>query len=780
MQAQRLRTQTKHITATQSLATVQTLLKAGLGCIAFLRNLLPEDNFTESHFITEEHESFESSVDSLSTSSSSSNRGKMDGFKIITMTRGYTDEADKLLDYLELGIFDALEKQYLRSFVFAIYLDKQDPNNIIEAYTFNFQYHKISGTETVVPLVSLGKDFQSLSLHNKTVHNDPVAEAIRKGDTPTLKDVKKSIKVLLKTLIHVMSQMDDLPKRRYATFKLLYTDNTPADYEPPCFKPGDFNQDRWYFMTHDMDEVPDRWGFGKLRTGYHSVNLSVTSISTYLPSSAEHDRTIYVEDVPGGAPTAALSGIQEAKLRSREAEIQTLDAECRNIVWLAEPDIEIYDEDAEGEVDPEYVQQADGRFERIITAEESSADYSPIGIRNTNGDIEPITIPNIQESEDQFHGVSETVPTCLKEIAGQKITKEFIIEETQLLTTTAQETFCSSQLTNDDRICTSHKSHNPTSIFRNIPETQINDSEMIDLETQVEPYTEDSIQSFASHPSSVPADLTLTQAKVAVCTKKNDKGLQCECGVMMKGDSCFCEGDCGRWYHVWCMGFHSVHDTRIPAKFMCFDCRVRGDISWELVKMDIYPKMIAKFKELALFRRAIKIAEMKRPATIAEFSRSFGGDQALARQLINRLETEGFVSQMTALEDLGHGHKSTRRKPKGVKSTNTRNYMQKRRYAFNQSSKMSARYMDYFNPDPQTENQLLCLSNLLPKSYRRQILSEVSTSNDVGIQKPTGVPVREPGNSANLKRSANALDFNDNGIDKKVKISVATGVDLAE
>lgn len=60
------------------------------------------------------------------------------------MTRGYSNEADKMLNYLvrggaayrhrchlnqflfhrrqENGIFDALGKQYLRSFIFAIYL----------------------------------------------------------------------------------------------------------------------------------------------------------------------------------------------------------------------------------------------------------------------------------------------------------------------------------------------------------------------------------------------------------------------------------------------------------------------------------------------------------------------------------------------------------------------------------------------------------------------------------------------------------------------------------
>jgi meiosis-specific protein len=63
------------------------------------------------------------------------------GCYVTTITRGWSAEADKLLDYLvrlfdysgvihsltflvlkENGIFDAIEKQYLRSFIFAIYL----------------------------------------------------------------------------------------------------------------------------------------------------------------------------------------------------------------------------------------------------------------------------------------------------------------------------------------------------------------------------------------------------------------------------------------------------------------------------------------------------------------------------------------------------------------------------------------------------------------------------------------------------------------------------------
>lgn len=38
------------------------------------------------------------------------------------MKRGYSTEGDRMLDYIEHGVFDALEKGYVRSCVFAVFL----------------------------------------------------------------------------------------------------------------------------------------------------------------------------------------------------------------------------------------------------------------------------------------------------------------------------------------------------------------------------------------------------------------------------------------------------------------------------------------------------------------------------------------------------------------------------------------------------------------------------------------------------------------------------------
>lgn len=48
--------------------------------------------------------------------------------------------------------------------------------------------------------------------------------------------------------------------------------------------------------------------------------------------------------------------------------------------------------------------------------------------------------------------------------------------------------------------------------------------------------------------------------------------------------------------------YHSTEDKRIPDKFICFDCRLRSDASWGLIKTNIYPRLMNNFRDLALFR----------------------------------------------------------------------------------------------------------------------------------------------------------------------------------
>ncbi|KAJ6563234.1 HORMA domain-containing protein [Mycena sp. CBHHK59/15] len=664
------------------------------------------------------------------------------------MTRGYTDEADKILNYLEYGIFDALQND--------ICADDKDPNNIVEAYTFNFRYHTIPGTNTVIPIMSLGENLDKMSL-NAT---DPVAQAAKKGKAPTLKDVKKSVKSLLKTLIHSTTQMDVLPKRRYAAFKLFYTDETPAEYEPPHFQAGDAEKDKWFFMTHDLDEVPDKWTVGQLNTGHHSVNLSVASIATYLPSSTENDHATFTGTTTRLAAPPTLTPVEEANIRAEQAAKQSKDADARNIVWSADVAVELSDLDAEADDDPDYVRSADGSF-------------VPIGVRNEDGDIEPLAMA---PEEAQFGGVSQAVPTRLHDLVRSGDCLR--VFGTSPSSRTQSRTSITRALSRRSRSLTSAKT---------VPQDFAEISGMADMETQVFPAeTLDPIQSFGEEPMEDQIeDQSTPKARKKEKSKKDvlDKGLQCECdlafrllsGQQIEDESlCFCEGGCGRWYHL-C--FHSDEDRRIPEQFICFDCRVRADLSWELIKVDLYPKMLSKFKDLALFRRAIKVAETKNPATVADFAKLVGCDNVLARQLFKRLENQGFIiEQTTEIDDLGFAETGSRSKAKPKAKGKQRKNVQKARYAFSRAARATAAYRTTSTRSTKSRAGCLgcrrrCASRLiLPRSPLECFAESQPHDSQTQTQDDTQMDDRLLSNGGDGAPRPK----------KKIKISVAPAVDLAE
>ncbi|KAF8809119.1 hypothetical protein BYT27DRAFT_7095073 [Phlegmacium glaucopus] len=698
MQAQQTRNTTQSITHTQSLTAVKTLLQAGLGAITYLRNLLPEDNFSSSHFTTSEDSlltrNSDTSFSPEALQSNNNSRNNVNRFRIMSMTRGYTDEADKILNYMEYGIFDALEKNYLQSFIFAIYLVWDIRGH---------QYHTLPGSDLSIPVMSLGEDLENLSVDQKSKNiEDPVAKAIRSGKAPTVKDVKMSLKVLLKTLMHAMHHMEILPRRRFATFKVFYTPETPADYEPPHFKAGDADKDKWYLMTHDLSEVPDKIHFGKLDTGHHCVNLSVTSIASFLPSSTEQDDLAFTGTTtyPNARPT--LSPIQEATFCKQQAEKQREDAETRNIVWSGENSLELDDlADADCDDDPDYIRLPDGRYQEINA-------MSPIGIRNKDGDIEAIyTVPE-QSSEAQFGGFSEKVPMRLQDIVSLST-----------LPPSSEDYFMSSPVSS---ALTPTSSFDPDMLKTlTIRESETFDTEMLGIEQN--PFLAlliisilptgaqvlESIQSFGQETTAEviqPANMRHGHDE----RERSDNGLDCFCKVAIEDELLFCDSGCEKWFHVW-------SDPRLPPKFICFNCRVRADVTWELIRHDLYPRMLSRFKELALFRRAIKVAEKENIFTAAEFSKAFDKKEAiLSRLFLKRLEKEEFILQeSTAPNDFGLAStqaKSVKPKGKGKgknKAAKPRRINQKIRYIFNHSIKSNSEYRDYFNGE--VEARLLALSD---------------------------------------------------------------------
>ncbi|KAI0707776.1 HORMA-domain-containing protein [Earliella scabrosa] len=746
MQAQASRTDQHQavITSQQSLQSIQTLLRAGLGCITYLRNLLPSDNFSESYLTSSGPESLSSQpTNSGSSFASSDGRKNVSGFKIMTVTRGFTEEADKLLDYLENGIFDALSKQYLRSLIFAIYLDDQDPNNIIEAYTFNFSYCEVPGTTEVVPVMTLGDEMMNLSLSGSRQVQDPVAEATKRGKVPTLGEVKRSLKTLIKNLIQATTQMDALPKRRFATFKLFYYDHTPEDYEPPHFRAGDVNEDKWFMTTHHKGEVPERCSVGFVHTGYHGVDVKVTSVSGYLPSGEDNNAPFLGTTEKNMFAAAHLTPAEEAAQRAQQVQAQRQDAMERRIVWDGD----------------------EGLGRAVATEEAADVDHvTPLGVREDDGSVVPLPMQERrsfeQSAEAQYAGRPETVPICIGQLAkgtphgGQDVSPTQELDNTQVIqspltsmppTPVRSPTPTPRPRNSWRRDITRTESPLPPSDFvpSSVPSVQEpetidtqelkdmimanasftdEDSMMLDMETQQVPSfstPEDPIESFSELSRTGEQNIMDIPMEQDVGTKITP---ECECGVE-DCDLWMCDGGCRRWFHLWCMGYHSAHDPRIPTKFVCFDCRVKADRNWDLIVVhDLYPRMIARFKDLAIQRRGIKVFETHAPDGLSAFTKLIGCDTTVAGQVFKRLEAEGFIAQETReVDDTGFmetASVATKRKGRGGKAnpktraSQRRKNLQKPVYVFVQAIKTENAYQDYFNPDPDVEKRLLGLSDL--------------------------------------------------------------------
>ncbi|KAG0222954.1 DNA binding protein [Actinomortierella wolfii] len=200
-------TDSKVISQQQSLAVTKKLLLASFGCISYLRGLFPEENFDDDRACN---------------------------VQIKVVKRGYSLEGDTYLNWLEHGIFDALTKQYLRTIVLGIYLDKSRPIELSESYTFNISYS--DGKPSVdVEKTTHGNFSRCLSRTFSLLH-----EPSRGNNTMTSKntigDVKKCIEQLTRRLILLTQNLHPLPNERYLTIRLYYWDDvTPSDYEPEYF-----------------------------------------------------------------------------------------------------------------------------------------------------------------------------------------------------------------------------------------------------------------------------------------------------------------------------------------------------------------------------------------------------------------------------------------------------------------------------------------------------------------------------------------------------------------
>ncbi|KAH8083706.1 HORMA domain-containing protein [Filobasidium floriforme] len=415
---------------TQSTLIVNILLEATFGCMTFLRGLLPDDNFTDKVVLVPNPDPLHApsaptpaELAALAEGSQpppASQYGKTaTGLKVKSLIRGYSPEADKVLGWLD-GIMEAVEKQYLKTCVFAIYLDPNEPEKqvprLIETLTVSFHYPLVPGTDIRVPEMEISDHLSHLGLDQTKRISSSAAVGTR-----TVGEVKRALRRLVKSLILVCQNMGELPAQKFGNMKLVYNESAPADYEAPNFVPLALEKQQWHFTTHEVNEKPDRTFVGAVESGHHSISVKVASIIKEIP------RPVHVEEEDAmefGVERSAQVTTKGKRKREDEQEEQREDALRRKIVWSA-------DQDAEDRslIDPEY-RDAEGEPENSPTSSQEGSDgYRPYGIMADDGAIMPIPEelmagarrPHIDEGEEK--GEEDDIAM---EVDGQEVSPTLV------------------------------------------------------------------------------------------------------------------------------------------------------------------------------------------------------------------------------------------------------------------------------------------------------------------------------------------------------------------
>ncbi|GJU54702.1 meiosis-specific protein ASY1 [Tanacetum coccineum] len=130
-------------------------------------------------------------------------------------------ESRRLIDWMEKGVYDALQKKYLKTLMFCV-CETAD-GAMIEEYAFAFSYSN--------------SDSQEVSMNFNRIGSKKQGEFKFATTEITPAQMKSSACKMVRTLIQLMRTLDKMPEERTILMKLLYYDDvTPADYEPPFFR----------------------------------------------------------------------------------------------------------------------------------------------------------------------------------------------------------------------------------------------------------------------------------------------------------------------------------------------------------------------------------------------------------------------------------------------------------------------------------------------------------------------------------------------------------------
>ncbi|XP_022962553.1 meiosis-specific protein ASY1 [Cucurbita moschata] len=252
------------ITEQDSLLLTRNLLRIAIFNISYIRGLFPEKYFNDK------------SVPAL----------EMKIKKLMPMDA----ESRRLIDWMEKGVYDALQRKYLKTLLFCVCEAVEGP--MIEEYAFSFSYSN--------------SDSQEVSMNVSRTGNKKQGGTFKCNSTAeiTPNQMRSSACKMVRTLVQLMRTLDKMPEERTILMKLLYYDDvTPVDYEPPFFRSCAEEE-----AHHPWTKSPLRMEVGNVNSKHFVLALKVKSVLD--PCEDENDDNEEIE-VSVGANSEQRNGFSE-------------------------------------------------------------------------------------------------------------------------------------------------------------------------------------------------------------------------------------------------------------------------------------------------------------------------------------------------------------------------------------------------------------------------------------------------------------------------------------
>eukprot|EP00388_Colpodella_angusta_P003856 GDKJ01013264.1.p1 GENE.GDKJ01013264.1~~GDKJ01013264.1.p1 ORF type:complete len:479 (+),score=99.03 GDKJ01013264.1:50-1438(+) len=275
----------QHVTQELSLRCIQNTLRTSLSCVLYLRGCFDDECFED----------------------------KQIGGVYVKNLKGNLDnvEARQVHSWIEEGLFDAINRQFLKALILSIHDFETDA--LVECYQYRFDY----------------SDGFAVSLDRSDVSS---SSSVPLGVSK--EEVKDQTTRLLQGLIALTQSLTPLPEKRYFAMKLAYFDDrVPEGYQPLHFQP--FAPERDGRDSNKFAEGANVHEFevGRLATGHHGLSVKVRTVALEPDETTET-----IEMVANWVKQKQTTSLQELA-----AAFHTDEPEIREILIQLAADVELKD-----------------------------------------------------------------------------------------------------------------------------------------------------------------------------------------------------------------------------------------------------------------------------------------------------------------------------------------------------------------------------------------------------------------------------------------------------